>query len=222
MESSCLVITNPAYGVPTLPEKTDAGTSATRRAATEEARNVHMIENNAYASLEYACVTSTSNGGAGTRTVTNTYEEVRIGRANSRTTSATESFSLRKNVHAKHAPQQLRSVLFELHSTNGLYSTLFEQNGARGKRRKRRDLACDVAIAFAALASMMLSGAVIASCAAYESHNVTLLKNSSHVGNNTTYTQPDDQCNCTLQGELSGTMCACCYVYLSSTLHAYM
>ena len=203
MESSCLVITNPAYGVPTLPEKTDAGTSATRRPATEETRNVHMIANNAYSSLEYAYVTSTSNGGAGTRTATNTYEEVRIGRANSRTTSANESFSLRQNVHARYAPQQ-RSVLFELHSTNGLYSTLFEQNRARRKRRKRRDLACDVAIAFAALASMMLSGAVIASYAAYESHNVILLKNSSHVGDNTTLS--DDQCNCTLQGELSGTM----------------
>ena len=196
MESPCLVIANPAYGFPTLPEAIDTAISASRRTAAGETRKIHLTKNNAYSPLEYAYVTSIANAVVGTRTVSNTYEEVRNDSANARTI-ANESISLQENVHAKYSSQQ--SILSELDSTNGLYSTLFEQRRASRKRRKCKDLACDATIAFAALTSILLSGAVIAACVAYEFRNISSSRNNSHVRNNPTLS---DQCNCTLESEL--------------------
>ena len=197
MESPCLVITNPAYGFATLPETTDTATSATRRAGTRERERIHLTANNAYSSLEYSYVTWTPNAAVGPRTARNAYEEVRNGSANLRTT-ANELISMRHNVLASYSASSQQSLLSELDSPNGLYSTLFEQRRASRKRRKRKYLACDATIVFAALASIVLSGVVIAACVAYEFRHISSSGNSSHVRNNTSL---PDQCNCTLGSE---------------------
>ena len=107
-----------------------------------------------------------------TRTASSTHEEVRNGISNSRAISNV-SVSLQEAERAKYR-SQLQSILSELYSTNGPNSTLFEprrpifeQRIASGKRTKRKDLACNAIIAFVALTSILLSGAVIAACVAY-------------------------------------------------------